>query len=146
MLSFDLRKEGVIIEAKKYLQQIKILDTKIKYKEEQYREVYEAAINISAIRYDKERVTGGKQYDRTINLISEYLLLEKQILDQKMEFQKVKNSIIDEIYKLSDDKYITVLYKRYVEYKSFREIAIEMKYSPDYVKELHRKALNKISH
>jgi len=38
-------------------------------------------------------------------------------------------------------KYLQVLYKRYVEYKSFEQIAVEMGYTYDYIRKIHIKAL-----
>lgn len=129
------------MNTQRYLQQIKILDTKIKQKEEQYLEVYNAAISVGAIQYDKEPIQGTKTHDRTERLVCKYLDLEEQITEQKFEFHVLKNKIVDEIQELSDDRFINVLYKRYVEYKSYEEIAKEMHYSFDYIKELHRYSL-----
>ena len=58
-----------------------------------------------------------------------------------MHLEKVRDVIIGQIHNLHDDRYISVLFKRYVEIKSYELIAVEMNYSFDYVKELHRDAL-----
>ena len=129
------------MNAQSYLQQIKILDTKIKQKENQYFEIYNAATNAGAIRYDKELIQTTRIGDRTEKLVIKYLKLEEEISEQKLKFHEIKNRIINEIQELSDDRYINVLYKRYVEYKNYEVISKEMRYSFDYVKELHRYSL-----
>lgn len=129
------------MNAQRYLQQIKILDTKIKQKEDQYFEIYNAATNAGVIRYDKELVQTTRTGDRTEKLVIKYSQLEKEISEQKLKFHEIKNRIINEIQELSDDRYINILYKRYVEYKNYEVISKEMRYSFDYVKELHRNSI-----
>lgn len=133
------------MSAQNYLKQIKILDTIIKQKEELHKEIYEAATDVGAIKYDKEFVQVGKSHDRIERLTIKYLELEKQIFEKKLKFQILKNRIVDEIQELSDERYINVLYKRYVEYKRYEKIAEEMNYSFDYVKELHKCALEEFA-
>lgn len=128
------------MNAQRYLQQIKILDTKIKQKEDQYFEIYNTPTNIGA-RYDKELVQTTRTGDKTEKLVIKYLQFEEEISEQKLKFYEIKNRIINEIQELSDDRYINVLYKRYVEYKNYEVISKEMRYSFDYVKELHRYSL-----
>lgn len=129
------------MNAQRYLQQIKILDTKIKQKEDQYFEIYNAATNAGEIRFDKELVQTTRTGDRTEKLVIKYSQLEKEISEQKLKFHEIKNRIINEIQELSDDRYINILYKRYVEYKNYEVISKEMRYSFDYVKELHRNSI-----
>lgn len=53
----------------------------------------------------------------------------------------MKHTIINQIQALNDTKYVQVLYKRYVEYKRLEQIACEMSYTYQYIKELQKRGL-----
>lgn len=129
------------MNAQKYLQQIKMLETKIKQKEEQIEYLKEAASGAGAIRYDKDKVQTSMMDSKLESLIIQYMTLEQEVQEQILHLEQVRHRIIGEIQELHDDRYINVLFKRYVEIKSYELIAVEMNYSFDYVKELHRDAL-----
>lgn len=129
------------MNVKKYLQQIRIFDTRIRQKRDLYNEVHESALSVGAIKYDKEQVQTSKLGDALEKNVIRYLELEEQLEKESEELLNLKNKIINEIQSLDDDRFINILYKRYVEYKSYELIAVEMNYSFDYVKELHRDAL-----
>lgn len=130
------------MNVQKYLQQIKVLDAKIKQKQQQYIKLKAAASSAGAIRYDKEVVQTTRTGDRLEKLVLQYIELEQEINQEKFRLEQAKQTIINQIHSLNDDRFINVLFKRYVEYKSYELIAVEMNYSFDYVKELHRKALD----
>ncbi len=129
------------MDAQKYLRQIKVLDTKIKQKEKQIEYLKEAAQGAGAIRYDEDRVQVSMTDSKLESLVTQYMTLEQEVQEQILYLEKVKNMIIGQIHEMSDDRYINVLFKKYVEIKSYELIAVEMNYSFDYVKELHRDAL-----
>lgn len=129
------------LTAKKYLQQIKTLDIKIKQRENQYKELKEAASSPGSMQYNKEIVQTSKAHDRLEKLVIQYIGLEQEVEQEKFRLQALKQKIIDEIQSLDNDKFIDLLYKRYVEYKSYERIAVEMNYGIDNVYIVHRKAL-----
>ena len=131
----------MIVNTQRYLCQIKILDTKIKQKQEQYNQLYESTHSVGAVRYDREPVQTSRTNDAIERSIIRYLELEEEIKDETLNLQKTKHKIINEIQELDDDRFINLLYKKYVEYKPMNMIAEEMCYSYDYVKELHRNSL-----
>jgi len=69
------------------------------------------------------------------------LELSREIAWQTIELLKRKHKIIDQIQGLKRDNHITVLYKRYVEYKSLEKIADEMGYTYQHIRRLHGGAL-----
>lgn len=131
----------MIVNTQRYLCQIKILDTKIKQKQEQYNQLYESTHSVGAVRYDREPVQTSRTNDAIERSIIRYLELEEEIKDETLNLQKTKHKIINEIQELDNDRFINLLYKKYVEYKPMNMIAEEMCYSYDYVKELHRNSL-----
>lgn len=134
------------MQVQKYLQQLKVLDTKIEQKKLQCIELKKKTSNAGAIQYDKEAVQTTKTGDRVEKMIVRYIELENEINDDIQRLQEAKNTIINQIHQMTDDRYMKVLFKKYVEYKSYKLIAIEMSYSFDYVKELHHDALNAFDH
>lgn len=98
-----------------------------------------AAENVSA-SIDSERVQTSPK-DRMPDDISRIVDLESEIHKDIQELLILKNKIINEIQGLSNPVYIEILYKRYVEYKQFEEIAIEINYSYRQVLRIHGFAL-----
>ena len=56
-------------------------------------------------------------------------------------FVDTKRKIINEIYQLDNDLHIKVLYKKYIEFKNFIEIANELERSHQYILNTHGQAL-----
>ncbi len=126
--------------AKEYLKQIKELDIDIKQRQiecDSLREIVRSARNI---KYD-ERVQTSRQGYSLEEMILKYVQIEKEIDDMIDRFVNLKHKIITEIQGLTEVKHIDVLFKRYVQYTPFDQIAIEMNYTYQYVYELHRNAL-----
>ena len=68
-------------------------------------------------------------------------MFEEQINKEIDEFFDAKNQIIREIRGLHDKRYIQVLTKIYVQFKSVKNAAQEMKLSYSYTIDLHKQAL-----
>lgn len=56
-------------------------------------------------------------------------------------YTQEQNKIISQIQSLEDSRYIEILYKRYVEFKSFELIAVELNYEYSWVTRIHNQAL-----
>ena len=70
--------------------------------------------------------------------------LEKELKTQKELLLIKRNEIVNAIHKLDNPLYIDILFKRYIEYKSFKRIAKELNYDYGYVRKLHQKALKRL--
>lgn len=81
--------------------------------------------------------------------------LEEAMVKLSDRLERIDNSIakvsieiddrISSIEKLSNDTYKSILFKRYVEDKSFEEISVEMGYVYNYTCNLHGDALSELS-
>lgn len=81
--------------------------------------------------------------------------MEEAMVKLSERLEKIDNSIakvgveiddrIGSIEKLSNDTHRSILFKRYVEDKSFEEISVEMGYVYNYTCNLHGDALNELS-
>lgn len=127
--------------AKEYLRQIERLDIKIRQKEEQLECLRETAGGSAAIRYDKINVQMQPSKDMMEKNVLMLMELEEKILTDKVRLNIIKDYIIDQIHGLEDKRYIDILYKRYVKYERFEQIALDMSYDYVYLRALHGEAL-----
>ena len=90
----------------------------------------------------KERVqtspSGDAPYVRTVSRIVD---LNRRIQEEIDDFVDRKHKIINQIQGLDNPNYIKLLFKRYVEFKKFEEIAFELDFTYQYTIELHGYAL-----
>ena len=130
---------------KTYLKQIKILNAKITYKENQLKELESRIMQAGGANYDHDRVQSTPKHDRLADDIIRMIDLKDRISAERAEYFEKKQEIVNQIYLLEDSRYIDILVKRYVEFKRWEDIADEMHYSMDRVFQLHREALQLIT-
>ena len=125
---------------KEYLSQIRCLDEKLKHRKQQIEEIKTKCICVSGIDYSKDKVqtSNGNGQER---LLVKYLDLIKELEVDLLAFRIKQTNIIREIEELSNEKYMRLLYSRYVQYRSLEQIAVEMHYSFIYVRRMHGEAL-----
>lgn len=126
---------------KEYLQQPYYFDKLIKYKLEEIEKLENMIIYKSP--QFKESVSGGEAVppdERLSKLVELKNELEKEI----NEMLQIKQDISSLINKIVENNYRTMLTLRYLNYKSFEEIAVIMGYSYRYCIKLHKKALLQI--
>lgn len=129
------------LTAKQYLEQLEVLDTNISQNLERLAEMKTDARSTGSIDYSKEHVQTSTSPDKVCNDVSRYVDFDVQINAEIDRFVNAKNQIISEIRGLHVNNYIQVLFKVYVQFKSIKVAASEMKMSYPYVREVHRKAL-----
>lgn len=124
---------------KEYLRQLRRLELCIEQRQEELNRLREL-IGCNAIDYG-ERVQTSPSADSIPNEVIRRAELEADISRKIERFLQLKHKIINEIQSLDNAVYVSILYKRYVEYKSLEEIAVEMNYSYRQVLRLHGMAL-----
>ena len=129
------------LTAKQYLEQLQTIDTKINQKIEQLDEMKASAVSTGSIDYSRERVQTSLSGDKLGNDVTRYIDFNEQINADIDRFVDAKEQIIAEIQGLNVNNYIQILFKVYVQYKSIKVAASEMKMSSQYVRDLHKKAL-----
>lgn len=128
------------LTAKQYLDQLRVIDTKINQKMEELADLMTAATSTGAIDYSKERVQTSPQNAQE-NRICKYVDLDAEINREIDEFVDIKHRVTKEIQELNVDYYIKILFKVYVQYKTVKDAANEIGLSYQYVRDLHKKAL-----
>lgn len=114
-------------------------EIKIEQKEEELERLKSSLESISA-GTDSERVQTTPR-DRLSEEITRIVDLEEEINSDLGALLMFRNKIINEIQSMDNPIYINILYKRYVQYKSLEEIAVEMNYSYRQILRLHGLAL-----
>lgn len=128
------------LTAKQYLDQLRVIDTKINQKMEELSDLMTAATSTGAIDYSKDRVQTSPQNAQE-NRICKYVDLDAEINREIDEFVDIKHRVTKEIQELNVDYYIKILFKVYVQYKTVKDAANEIGLSYQYVRDLHKKAL-----
>lgn len=130
------------MKAKEYLQQLQRLDTVINQKIKEVQDLRLQAQSGSGLDYSKERVQSSPSGDAPfVKPICRIIDLEAEINAEIDKFVDEKHKIINQIQGLKNSDYISLLFKRYVEFKSLEKICVEMNFSYDYIKHLHGYAL-----
>lgn len=130
------------MKAKEYLQQLQRLDTVINQKIKEVQALRVQARSTGGFDYSKERVQSSPSGDAPfVKTICRIIDLEAEINAEIDRFVDEKHKIINQIQGLKNSDYISLLFKRYVEFKSLERICVEMNFSYDYIKHLHGYAL-----
>ena len=127
--------------AKEYLKQIEALDIKIRQKQDQLDCLKETAGGNASIKYDKLNVQITVDPGMMERNVLRMVELEEKIWADKLKMETLKDQIIDQIQSLEDERYIDLLFRRYVKYQKFEQIALDMSYDYVYIRELHGEAL-----
>lgn len=124
-----------------YLNQIALLDSKIRCTERLLEEARELAyyggggIDYSAIQVDHS--SNNNQMDKIINVAD----LTADYRRQLTELHLLKRHIVERINRIDDDRYHRLLVLKYIERHTLEQISREMQYTYDYIRELHSAAL-----
>ena len=129
--------------AKQYLLQYKLLTAKIENLEQDLAELREARSSIS-INLDG-MPHGTDLSDKTARLAVQLADMEEDILDLRSEAWKTRLRIIHVLSKVETPEHNVLLHKRYLEDKTWEQIAVEMHYTYQWVAgPLHGQALREI--
>ncbi len=131
-----------MINASEYLKRISKISRQINEKSEEIARL-QAQIEGGSISFDKDGTTSGhKDEERNAHMIMRLTELKDELNKQIDMLVLAKKEAIEMIDKLSDANHITILYERYVHYKSWEYISNKLNYSLHYVYKIHKKALS----
>ena len=133
------------MNAKTYLKQLKILDTNINQRIKEVNDLKLMATGTGSLGINPNKTQSSISNDKMSNTVVKYIDLEHKINQMIDHFIDQKDKIISEIQALSDDRYIQILYARYVEFKSFEQIAVDMCYEYKWLCKLHGYALKEFT-
>ena len=132
-----------IHEAKDYLREIKVLRQYLQRLRERRASLH-LDVSFGGIDYSADRIQTTPKNK-----------MEEAMIKLSERLEKIDNSIakvsvdiddrISSIEKLNNDTHRSILFKRYVEDKSFEVISVEMGYAYNYTCNLHGDALRELS-
>ena len=124
--------------AKKFLSRPYWIDKRIDRKQEEIDRLRAKLTKATAKLSDMPRGgSGGDWTDADIKVLE----MEDAIHAEIIELCRVKREVFELIETVEEEQLRTLLELRYRNYLSFEEVAVEMKYSYDWVKHLHKEAL-----
>lgn len=127
---------------KEYLSQISRLNRVIENKLVELRQLKELSYGIPGTRTSEEKVQTTPNHDKIGTAYAKIDELERNLDKAIDQYVNKKNEIIKQIDSMEDETLYTILFSRYIEKKTFEQIATEVNYSYRQVTRLHGKALN----
>lgn len=127
-------------DAKRYLQQIRLYDSHINTKIEERDRLKAMATKITPT-LKQDVVSGGSSQDKLSDAVAKIVDLEAEInkeIDRYVDAIRNTSAMIDT---LSDPDQLQVLHKRYVQFKTWEQIACDMNMTYRNVCYIHGKAL-----
>ena len=147
------------MDAKSYLDQIRMLDKRINRKIEEKEVLKSIATSTGRFNMDPNKVQSSINLHKTEEAITRYIDMETEIDQMIDELVVLRDRIINEIHELDDVRYEELLYLKYVgkldentdriHYLRLEEIACTMiksngdHYSFDHIAHMHGEALQK---
>lgn len=128
--------------ARERLKQLYRLDLKIKRYERQIEDIKQRMYSVGSPSLENDRVlSSGSSDDRTLKLIARTQKLTKKIMASKEQAVRLYAQISDEIERVPEERYRTILTDRYILYMEFEAIADEMGYVVGHIYRLHQEAV-----
>lgn len=127
-------------DAKRYLQQIKLYDSHINTKIEEVHHLKAMATKITPT-LKQDVVSGGGSQDKLSEAVAKIVDLEAEIDREIDRYVDAMRNISATIDTLSDPDQLQVLHKRYVQFKTWEQIACDMNMTYRNVCYIHGKAL-----
>jgi len=128
------------MNAKQYLRQVRRLDDIVNAKLEQV-EMLKAMTTKITTNLTTDKVQESNIPDKISTLICKIVDLEKEITNDINKLIALKTEIMRKIDNIQNDDYRLLLTLRYLNFKTWEQIAVEMGFTFQWVHELHKRAL-----
>lgn len=130
-------------DAKRYLQQIRLYDSHINTKIEELHHLKTMVTKITPT-LKQDVVSGGGSQDKLSDAVAKIVDLEAEIDREIDRYAEARTAVTGTIDKVRDSRLHSVLSKRYVEHKTWEQIACDMGVSYQWVCKLHGIALQAV--
>ena len=127
--------------AKEYLEQVgnkEIYIRNLQKKIERLRKVLDSA---DTVQYDTTKVQAARTINKINDLYSKIDEQQQLVDNLRLDLGDFKKKVSDEIDQLNDDRYKNILHQKYIELKTWKEIAMDMNYNVRYLFHIHGVAL-----
>lgn len=130
--------------AKEFLQQVRLCDMHINEKLEEKERLKELTTKITSAWKDDVSVSGSGSQDKIGDAIARIVDLEAEIDRAVDKFVDTKKEVSEIIDKIQNPDQVSVLYKRYFQFKTWEQIACEMHMTYRNVCYVHGRALQTV--
>ena len=130
------------MRAKEYLSQVRFLDERITCKLADAARLQDMATRITPILREDGASGGGGAPDRLADTVAKIVDLKAEINRDIDRLVDKKRDIAAKLGKLTDRRYYAVLFRRYILFETFEQIACEMNCSWRNACYLHGQALD----
>ena len=130
------------MKAKEYLMQVVRADRMIDNKLHEIEELRRMAISVTSVLKD-DVVSGGGTGDKVGTIVSKIVDMEYELdreIDKLVDLKREVMSVIDQL----EPTKCEILYKRYLQKKTWEKIAVETGFSYVWVCKLHGRALQDV--
>ena len=130
------------MKAKEYLMQVVRADRMIDNKLHEIEELRRMAISVTSVLKD-DVVSGGRTEDKVGTMVSKIIDMEYELdreIDKLVDLKREVMSVIDQL----EPTKCEILYKRYLQKKTWEKIAVETGFSYVWVCKLHGRALQDV--
>ena len=126
--------------AKEYLCSVQDKDNAIT-EQKQHIEALRGVLESLGVSTDSERVQSSSDHDKFGKIFAQIDEEERRLEQMEKDFLMFKVRVILQIKEIPTAKHRVLLHERYINYKSFKVISVQMGYCYDYILELHGDAL-----
>lgn len=130
--------------AKEYLQQLDTLRDEIESTNLALEKIFTEAQGIKAIVYDKDKVQVSPD-NHSENFMIKLAELGEDYARMQMRYKLERDKRIAMINSLANPIHVRILRKRYIDGKTFEEIAVALHYTYRHVTRLHGSALQEFT-
>lgn len=130
------------MKAREYFKRLRIKEVIYKQAVEEAEELIRQENGVRGIMYS-ERVQTSTESDLGDLLVKREKIIKKAE-QKKEEYLEYRNKVIENLEKLSDERYIELLYKKELKRMTYNEIAKEMHLGKSRLKELNRMACSEL--
>ncbi|GHV06385.1 hypothetical protein FACS1894217_04950 [Clostridia bacterium] len=127
--------------AKQYLQQAFRLNQRIESNRDEIARLRSLATSIGSPDLSADRVQSSGNSDKMAATIAKIIDFERELEAEIEKYVVLRREIYGKVDRIEDDDYRIILKKRYLEFKKWENIAVEMNYSYQWVHKLHKRAL-----
>ena len=131
-------------ETKEYLSQAFRIDQRIQSKIEQIASLNDLATRATAT-YSDMPGSGTHRTDKMEDAVLSIIELENEINKDICHLVDIKKDIVHRIKAVKNPEYQTLLELRYLCFKTWEQIAVEMNYELRWLYRLHRRALDAVA-
>lgn len=129
------------MRAKEYLSQVRIIDERITCKLADAARLQDMVTRITPVLREDGASGGGGAPDRLADAVAKIVDLKAEINRDIDRLADKKREIAAKLEKMTDRRYYTVLFRRYLLFETFEKISCETNYSWRHVCSLHGQAL-----